>query len=100
MTGKQHLQCPDCGCVQYIIDNGGIDTEEDYPYKAEDGKCDTSKERVGVVTIDSVENVPPKNETALMQGVSMHPVGVAVCVGPYIEQWRAYTGGILHLPSE
>lgn len=29
----------------------------------------------------------------------MHPIGVAVCVGPYIKEWRAYTGGILHLPS-
>lgn len=26
---------------QFIINNGGIDTEEDYPYKANDGRCDT-----------------------------------------------------------
>lgn len=25
---------------QVIINNGGIDTEEDYPYKAYDGRCD------------------------------------------------------------
>ncbi|RZC74373.1 hypothetical protein C5167_049854 [Papaver somniferum] len=27
---------------QFIIKNGEIETEEDYPYKAKDGKCDTN----------------------------------------------------------
>lgn len=25
---------------EFIINNGGIDSEEDYPYKGYDGKCD------------------------------------------------------------
>lgn len=28
---------------QFIIKNGGIDTEEDYPYKGRDGTCDLTK---------------------------------------------------------
>lgn len=28
---------------QFIINNGGIDTEEDYPYRAHDGACDTNR---------------------------------------------------------
>jgi len=28
---------------QFIINNGGIDTEEDYPYKGNDGTCDPTK---------------------------------------------------------
>ena len=32
------------GGMQYIINNGGIDTEEDYPYVAQDAKCATKKE--------------------------------------------------------
>lgn len=25
---------------QFIIDNGGVDSSEDYPYTANDGQCD------------------------------------------------------------
>ena len=28
---------------QFIINNGGIDSEEDYPYKARDGSCDPNR---------------------------------------------------------
>lgn len=41
---------------EFIIDNGGIDTEEDYPYKAIDGSCDTY--RVGIFTLLFYEEMP------------------------------------------
>ena len=53
-----------------------------------------------VVTIDAVEDVPGANETALQQAVTMHPVGIGLCVGDWIKEWRAYTGGILKVPSK
>lgn len=28
---------------QFIIDNGGIDSEQDYPYKGVDGTCDSTR---------------------------------------------------------
>lgn len=28
---------------QFIVKNGGIDSEEDYPYRGFDGKCDLTK---------------------------------------------------------
>lgn len=31
---------------QFIIDNGGLDTEEDYPYQASDGQCDPTRVRI------------------------------------------------------
>lgn len=52
-----------------------------------------------VVTVDAVEDVPGGNETALQQAVTMHPVGIGLCVGDWIKEWRAYTGGILKVPS-
>lgn len=37
---------------EFIIENGGIDSEDDYKYLAEDEQCDTDKEGRKVVTID------------------------------------------------
>lgn len=59
-----------------------------------------SSTTVQVVTIDAVEDVPGANETALKQAVTMHPVGIGLCVGDWIKEWRAYTGGILKVPSK
>ena len=73
------------GGMQYIINNGGIDTEEDYPYMALDAKCAVKKEGRRVVTLDAWESVPPGNETALMQAVSQHPVAVGMCCGDYLD---------------
>lgn len=30
---------------EFIIDNGGIDTEDDYPYRAVDNRCDANRVR-------------------------------------------------------
>jgi hypothetical protein len=30
---------------EFIINNGGIDSEEDYPYKGRDTRCDANKVR-------------------------------------------------------
>lgn len=34
---------------EFIINNGGIDSEDDYPYNAVDGRCDTL--RVGGISL-------------------------------------------------
>ena len=39
---------------EYIKSNGGLDTEEAYPYTGEDGTCKYSAENVGVQVLDSV----------------------------------------------
>ena len=51
----------------FIISNGGIDTEKDFKYVAEEEKCSLKRENRHVVTIDGYQDVPPNNETALMQ---------------------------------
>ncbi len=54
--------------------NGGIDTEKDYKYKAQDGVCNIAKEKRHVVTIDSYEDVPPNDESALKKVISLHSI--------------------------
>ena len=50
-------------------------------------------------TLDGFMHVPARNETALAQAVSQHPVAVAVCCGDNIDNWHQYTGGIFEIPN-
>ncbi|KDP31986.1 hypothetical protein JCGZ_12447 [Jatropha curcas] len=76
----------DAGCngglmenaFQFIIQNGGIDTEQDYPYLAVDGTCDKTKMNKKVVKIDGFENVTPFDEKSLQKAVANQPVSVAI----------------------
>lgn len=53
---------------EYIKENGGIDTEESYPYTAQAGDCRFKKESVGATVTDFVD-VPTNNEKALKHAV-------------------------------
>lgn len=63
---------------QFIIDNGGLDTEEDYPYEGFDGQCDPTRKNAKVVSIDGYEDVPADDEKALKKAVAHQPVSVAI----------------------
>ncbi|KAI4330774.1 hypothetical protein MLD38_029027 [Melastoma candidum] len=63
---------------QFIIENGGIDTEKDYTYKGTNGTCDPKREQSIIVSIDGFEDVPPFNERALKKAVAHQPVSVAI----------------------
>ncbi|RDX87643.1 Cysteine proteinase RD21A, partial [Mucuna pruriens] len=63
---------------QFIIDNGGIDTDKDYPYRGVDGICDPTKKNTKVVKIDGYEDVPAYDENALKKAVAHQPVSVAI----------------------
>ncbi|XP_049387834.1 cysteine proteinase RD21A-like [Solanum stenotomum] len=62
---------------QFIISNGGIDTESHYPYKGIDHKCDLVRKNAKVVSIDDYEDVPA-NEKALEKAVAHQPISVAI----------------------
>lgn len=47
---------------EYITKNGGITTETNYPYRARDGSCDSTKENSHIVSIDGHQNVPTNDE--------------------------------------
>ncbi|TKY55678.1 Cysteine proteinase RD21a [Spatholobus suberectus] len=63
---------------QFIIENGGIDTDKDYPYRGVDGVCDPTKKNAKVVQIDGYEDVPSYDENALKKAVAHQPVSVAI----------------------
>ncbi|XP_068654138.1 cysteine proteinase mucunain-like [Aristolochia californica] len=63
---------------EFIINNGGIDTDEDYPYKAADGRCDQYRKNARVVSINSYEDVPVNDEKALKKAVANQPISVAI----------------------
>lgn len=60
-------------CIAVAGRNGGLDTEKDYKYKAQDGVCNIAKEKRHVVTIDSYEDVPPNDESALKKVCAPSP---------------------------
>lgn len=77
---------------EFIINNGGIDSEEDYPYKAEDGACDLNRKNAKVVSIDSYEDVPVGDEKALQKAVAYQPISVAVEAGG--RDFQFYQSGV------
>ncbi|KAF6176171.1 hypothetical protein GIB67_023462 [Kingdonia uniflora] len=77
---------------EFIINNGGIDTEDDYPYKARDGRCDVTRKNARVVTIDGYEDVPVNDEKALQKAVANQPIAVAIEAGG--RAFQLYSSGI------
>ncbi|KAF7149320.1 hypothetical protein RHSIM_Rhsim03G0227400 [Rhododendron simsii] len=76
---------------EYIKHNGGLDTEEAYPYTAKDGECKFSSENVGVQVLDSV-NITLGAEDELKHAVAfVRPVSVAFEV---VDGFRLYKDGV------
>ncbi|KAJ8568017.1 hypothetical protein K7X08_020739 [Anisodus acutangulus] len=75
----------------FIKKNGGITTEENYPYIGKDQKCNTTKAKQHAVTISGYEKVPD-NEEALQAAVIKQPVSVAIDAMGY--DFQLYSGGI------
>ncbi|XP_010250858.1 PREDICTED: cysteine proteinase COT44 [Nelumbo nucifera] len=80
---------------QFIAENGGISSEDDYPYTATDNKCDLTKKHLHSVVIDGYEDVPANSTDALMRAVSHQPVSVAIEAGGIEFQfyWKGVFGG-------
>ncbi|KAI5656734.1 hypothetical protein M9H77_25527 [Catharanthus roseus] len=74
----------------YVIRNGGIDTEENYPYKAYNDTCNPN--RKAVVRINGYEDVPRYNERALQKAVAHQVVSVAIDASS--RSFQLYESGI------
>lgn len=78
---------------KFVIKNGGLTTERNYPYVGEDRKCKTAKTAHHTASIKGYEQVPANNEAALMKVVANQPVSVVVDGGDYTFQF--YSGGVM-----
>lgn len=76
---------------KFIIKNGGLTTESNYPYTAQDGQCKSGSN--SAATIKGYEDVPANDEAALMKAVASQPVSVAVDGGDMTFQF--YSGGVM-----
>ncbi|OMO87502.1 Granulin [Corchorus capsularis] len=81
---------------QFVIDNHGIDTEEDYPYQGREKSCNKDKLNTHVVTIDGYTDIPPNNENLLLQAVATQPISVGICGSE--RAFQLYSKGIFSGP--
>ncbi|CAL9119274.1 unnamed protein product [Musa textilis] len=104
LSEQQLLACnhDDDGCsgglhsraFSYVISNGGITTEENYPYEPDQASCDAHKELDHAAYINSYGYVPANNEKFLMNAVANQPVSVSIDS----HEFHLYTGGIFNHP--
>jgi C1A family cysteine protease len=78
---------------EFIIDNGGLTTEGNYPYTGTDGSCNSNKESKSAASITGYEDVPANDEASLQKAVAAQPVSIALDGGDNL--FRFYKGGIL-----
>lgn len=79
---------------EYIIKNKGLNTEENYPYKAAKGTCDKEKEKVIGAYIKGYKSIYP-GENNLKTVVSKRPVVVGIAPPP---QWQFFGKGVFEGP--
>ncbi|OMJ72282.1 hypothetical protein SteCoe_29303 [Stentor coeruleus] len=83
--------------MQYIIQNGGLTTESNYPYKAVQGQCNTRAAKSIAASIHSYQELEVANYPAMAVGVAQQPVSVLVeADGP---DWQSYGGGVVNDPN-
>jgi len=78
---------------EYVISNGGITTEAQYPYTAQDGTC-MQPLPPSAVTISSYVDVNPLDDGALETAVNIGPVSVAIEADQ--SSFQFYNGGIFN----
>ena len=99
LSEQQLLDCTnDHGCrsgnmrsaFKYIVDNGGITTEDAHPYAMAQGTCDSYQP---AATISGYQAVPDNDEDALAAAVANQPVSVGIDGSE--PSFKLYSGGIM-----
>jgi len=82
--------------MDYIISNGGIDTEASYPYTAQDGTCVYDASNSGS-TLKTYTNVNSGDETDLLAKVTLGPTSIAIDASQ--SSFQFYSSGIYSDPN-
>lgn len=81
---------------QYIKDNGGIDTEKSYPYKAMDGECKYNPKNKGATESGYVD-IPKGDEKKLTAAIAtLGPISVAIDAS--YDSFQFYSSGVYFEP--
>ncbi|MCO5556627.1 hypothetical protein L7F22_010178 [Adiantum nelumboides] len=86
---------------EWVVKNGGINTEVGYPYVSGAGTakfCKWLKKMKKSVKIYGYEDVQPDNEDALTCAVAQQPVSVAINAGT--RDFQLYAGGVFNSCSD
>ncbi|KAL8144257.1 hypothetical protein V2J09_017289 [Rumex salicifolius] len=77
---------------QFIMSNGGLRKEEDYPYLMEEGTCEESKDLGETITIDGYHDVPANDESSLLKALAHQPISIAIEASS--RDFQFYSGGV------
>lgn len=101
LSEQQLVSCDrdkDYGCgggfmdnaFEYVVKNGGLDTEDDYGYWGFGLPCQSRREHDRpAVVIDGYEDVPPNDASALKKALAHQPVSVAICASPALQFYES-----------
>ncbi|KAM0882963.1 hypothetical protein ACQ4PT_031949 [Festuca glaucescens] len=91
LSEQQLVDCDqyDGGCnlgsyhrgYKWVVENGGLTTEAEYPYRAVRGPCNRAKSARIAAKITGQGGIPPRNELVMQKAVAGQPLGVAIEVG-------------------
>eukprot|EP01111_Echinosteliopsis_oligospora_P002195 TRINITY_DN131_c0_g1_i1.p1 TRINITY_DN131_c0_g1~~TRINITY_DN131_c0_g1_i1.p1 ORF type:complete len:345 (+),score=95.23 TRINITY_DN131_c0_g1_i1:42-1037(+) len=76
---------------QYVIAVGGLESEADYPYSANNGTCEFDASKI-VAKISSYSDVTSGDENALANAANNQPVAVAIDASQ--QSFQLYTSGV------
>lgn len=82
---------------RYIKDNGGIDTEAGYPYKAEDEKCHYSPKNKGATDKGFVDIASGSEDQLQAAIATIGPVSIAIDASH--ESFQLYSEGVYYDPE-
>ncbi|KAI3724730.1 hypothetical protein L2E82_36517 [Cichorium intybus] len=76
----------------FIVKNGGLHKEEEYPYIMSEGTCDEKKDVSEKVTISGYQDVPQNSEESFLKALAHQPISVAIDASG--RDFQFYSGGV------